>query len=140
MKVSPRLVSAAKQVKTKGSDGLRQAVIAGKASVSAAAMVASLPKTEQDRLVSEGATALAKTAKTIRQRIRHAKKNGWNIRSTVQPMKPVRESQPLPAKTALELPHDPVWAGRTLISVFDREFLVGLVQVLSTHLNEGVSQ
>lgn len=48
--------------------------------------------------------------------------------------KPVRgHSKPAP-KTALELPHDPVFAARTLISVFGREFLVGLVSEITRFL------
>ena len=53
--------------------------------------------------------------------------------------KPVRgHSRPAP-KTALELPHDPVFAARTLISVFGREFLVGLVSEITRFL-EGDGQ
>jgi hypothetical protein len=48
--------------------------------------------------------------------------------------RPIRgHSQPAP-KTALELPHDPEWAARTLISVFDRSFLETLVATLTKHL------
>jgi len=47
---------------------------------------------------------------------------------------PVRgHSKPAP-KTALELPHDPEWAARTLISVFDRPFLESLVAAITRHL------
>jgi len=52
---------------------------------------------------------------------------------------PVRAGEPLPAKTPVELPHDPVWAAKTLVSVFDRTFLKSLVSEL-TLLIEGEKQ
>jgi len=136
MNVSYGLVHAAEKVQTSGSEKLRQTVMAGEASVSAAAKLVHLPAQEQDRIAAQGGKAIASAARQLRGRSAPTAAR----RSSIRPMKPIRESQPLPAKTALEMPHDPVWAGRTLISVFDREFLVGLVQVLTTHLNEGVSQ
>jgi len=139
MNVSYGLVHAAEKVQSAGSEKLRQTVMAGEASVSAAAKLVHLPAQEQDRIAAQGGKAIATAARQLRVRSVTTARS-VAARSSIQPMKPVRDSQPLPAKTALELPHDPVWAGRALISVFDREFLVGLVQVLSTHLNEGVSE
>jgi hypothetical protein len=129
MNVSSGLVHAAEKVKSAGSEKLQQTVMAGEASVSAAAQLVSLPKQEQDRIADQGGKAIAQAAQKIRRQHRPAAKG-----ISPQAMKPVRDSQPLPPKTALELPHDPLWAAKTLISVFDREFLAGLVVALTNHL------
>ena len=132
MNVSSGLVHAAEKVKAVGSEKLQQAVMAGEASVSAAAEVATLPVKEQDRLASQGGKAIAKAAQGVRRQRqqRRAAPSGISPKA----MKPVRDSQPLPPKTALEIPHDPLWAAKALISTFDREFIVGLVQALTNHL------
>jgi hypothetical protein len=131
MNVSPRLVSAAKKVVEKGSPRLQEAVRNGEVSVSAAAKVATLPKPRQDELVDMGPKAVRKAAAKI------GKKHAAAASATeISPdaLTPVRDAVPLPAKTALDLPHDPVWAAKTLISVFDREFLVGLVSEITLFL------
>ena len=130
MDVSARLVSAAKKVVDKGSQRLQDAVRDGEVSVSAAAKVATLPKQRQDELVEMGPKAVRKAAAKI------GKKRAPASALEVSPdaMVPVRDAVPLPAKTALDLPHDPVWAAKTLISVFDREFLVGLVAQITLFL------
>ena len=129
--VSPRLVSAAKKVKAAGTEKLQRAVMTGHASVSAAAEVATLPVKEQDRLASQGGKAIAEAAQEVRRQ-RRQRRAAKGI--SPKAMKPVRDSQPLPPKTALEIPHDPLWAAKALISTFDREFIVGLVQALTNHL------
>ena len=133
MNVSSGLVHAAEKVRAAGSQRLQQAVMAGEVSVSAAAKVATLPVPQQDQLVGGGKKQIIRAANKISQQRRSARSR---LSGGISPraMKPVRESHPLPAKTALELPHDPVWAARALISVFDREFLDGLVRALSNHL------
>ena len=128
MNVSPRLVSAAKKVNELGTPSLQKAVRDGDVSVSAAAKVATLPKQRQDELVEIGPDAVRHAAAKIGKKLAPA--------SEVSPdaLTPVRDAVPLPAKTALELPHDPVYAAKTLISVFDREFLVGLVSEITHYL------
>lgn len=128
MNVSPRLVQAAKKVRESGTENLQSAVRAGEVSVSAAAEVARLPREKQDQAVAGGAKGIVAAARKVR-----SSRRGM---SGISPhaMKPFRKSEPLPPKTALELPHDPLWAARALISTFDREFLVGLVQTLTKHL------
>jgi len=130
MNVSSGLVHAAEKVKASGSPKLQQAVISGQASVSAAAKIAALPAEDQDKLAALGGKAIAQAAKKVR-------KNPRAI--SPKAMKPIRDSQPLTAKTALELPHDPTWAAKALISTFDREFLTGLVQAITNYL-QGESQ
>ena len=134
MNVSSGLVHAAEKIKSHGTEKLQQAVLAGEVSASAAAKVASLPREQQDQLVEGGRDAIIRAARKVRP------PRGASLR-TISPhaMKPVRKSEPLPPKTALELPHDPLWAARALISTFDREFLQGLVQALTNHL-QGDSQ
>ena len=131
MDVSARLVSAAKKVVEKGSQRLQDAVRDGEVSVSAAAKVATLPKPRQDELVDMGPKAVRKAAAKI------SKKRDAVSAMEISPdaLTPVRKAVPLPAKTALDLPHDPVWAAKTLISVFDREFLVGLVSEITLFLH-----
>ncbi|HPC58767.1 MAG TPA: hypothetical protein PK689_07200, partial [Kiritimatiellia bacterium] len=68
MNVSPRLVQAAKKVKTEGSEKLQEAVRSGQASVSAAAQVATLPKKEQDEVVAGGKDQIVQAAKEVRQK------------------------------------------------------------------------
>jgi len=59
-----------------------------------------------------------------------AKGNGISPRA----LRPVRgHSKPNP-KTALEMPHDPVYGARTLMSVFDRTYLAELVRELTSYL------
>jgi hypothetical protein len=128
MNVSTRLVHAAKKVKEEGTEQLQSAVRAGEVSVSAAAEVARLPKKEQDQAVAGGKKEVARAARRQREQRRASK--GISPKA----MKPVRDSKPLPPKTALEIPHDPLWAAKALISTFDREFIVGLVQALTNHL------
>jgi hypothetical protein len=122
------LVHAAKKVKEEGTEQLQSAVRAGEVSVSAAAEVARLPKKEQNQAVAGGKKEVARAARRQREQRRASK--GISPKA----MKPLRGSQPLPPKTALEIPHDPLWAAKALISTFDREFIVGLVQALTNHL------
>jgi hypothetical protein len=126
MNVSPRLVQTAKKVKEEGTEKLQSTVRSGEVSVSAAAEVARLPKEQQDQAVAGGKEEVARAARRARQeRRREISPNA---------LKPVRgHSRPQP-KTALEIPHDPVFAARTLISTFHREFLVGLVSELTRFL------
>lgn len=128
MNVSAGLVHAARKVVEKGSQSLQDAVRDGDVSVSAAAKVATLPKSRQDELVEMGPKAVRKAAGRI------GKKRAPASELSPNALPPVRDAVPLPAKTALEMPHDPVWAAKTLISVFDREFLVGLVSEITHYL------
>lgn len=132
MNVSAGLVHAAEKVQSHGSEKLQQAVMTGEASVSAAAEVATLPKDQQDKVVDAGKKEIVAAAKKVRHA--RARRSG---RGQISPdaLTPVRKAVPLPAKTALDLPHDPVWAAKTLISVFDREFLVGLVSEITLFLH-----
>ena len=47
---------------------------------------------------------------------------------------PTRAPTPLPKMTALSMPHDPVMGARTLIEVFDADYLRSLVGEISNHL------
>ncbi len=67
MGVSPRLVQAAKAVVTRGSEKLLQAVMAGKATVSAAAEIATLSKAKQDKIVDSGKKAIVAAAGDVRR-------------------------------------------------------------------------
>lgn len=97
MNVSPRLVSAAKKVKVEGSANLQQAVMSGEASVSAAAEVATLPKNQQDRIVAEGAKAVTKAARDIRQQRRIVAKAEYEADAGTipqdQPIRPLADDQ-----------------------------------------------
>ena len=126
MNVSPRLVQTAKKVMEEGTEKLQSAVRSGEVSVSAAAEVARLPKEQQDQAVAGGKEEVARAARRARQeRRREISPNA---------LKPVRGHSRLQPKTALEIPHDPVFAAKTLISTFPREFLVGLVSELTRFL------
>lgn len=67
LNVSPRSVEAASKVLKNGVPELVKAVERGDAKVAAAAAVASLPKPEQTRVVSEGPKAIKTKAKEIRK-------------------------------------------------------------------------
>lgn len=55
--------------------------------------------------------------------------------------RPVRDcASPYPEKTALELPHDAEMGARTLISVFDLNYLQQLVNVLTHYLSQQGAQ
>ena len=60
--VSPRLISRARRVRSKGAPDLVSAVEQGFVSVTAAAEVASLPKEEQQQLVANGPAAIVERA------------------------------------------------------------------------------
>ena len=61
-------------------------------------------------------------------------RRGKSIRISPRALKPVRgHSKPDP-KTTLELPHDPVYAARALMSVFDSDYLRKLVRELTNRL------
>jgi len=124
--VSPRTVQAAKKVKASGTPKLQEAVRSGQASVSAAAEVARLPARQQDKIVAGGPKAIAKAAGQRRRQRREG--------IARDALKPIRGHSKSIRKKALELPHDPVAAARTLVSVFDTEFLRGLVRELSRYL------
>lgn len=47
---------------------------------------------------------------------------------------PVRSGRPMPAMTALNMPHDPLMGARALIGQFSTDYLRALVAFLSTHL------
>lgn len=68
LNVSERTVNAAAKVKDEGAPELVAAVESGRASVSAAAEVATLPKAEQQEIVAKGETEILKAAKEIRAR------------------------------------------------------------------------
>lgn len=128
MNVSPRLVQAAKKVTQSGSPALQEAVRKGDVSVSAAADLARLPQDQQDKAVAEGPKAAVRAARAARQAGRRPSSPGG-----VSPhaMRPVRGHSQPELKTALELPHDPNNAARTLLSVFGRQFAVDLVVQLN---------
>jgi hypothetical protein len=67
--VSPRSVSDAKKVIANGSPALREAVKEGEVAVSAAAVVAELPKKEQTKIVRE--ERVSEAAKEIKQAKKH---------------------------------------------------------------------
>lgn len=67
LNVSERTVRSARRVLDRGSGELVSAVESGRVSVSAAAEVAELPKTEQAELVARGADEIIETAKRLRQ-------------------------------------------------------------------------
>jgi hypothetical protein len=123
MNVSPRLVQAARTVREKGAEALQRAVREGEVSVSAAAEVARLPRARQERLVSRGAREVARAAKLARQR----RSRGGISKDAFRPVR--GHSRPEP-KTALSMPHDPKMGARTLLSVFDSDYLVALVREL----------
>jgi len=130
MNVSERLVHTAKKVKESGTPALQQAVLAGQVSVSAASEVAKLPPKQQDDLVAKGPKAVRDAAKRAREKRRGA--GGLSPKA----LTPVHgHSKPDP-KTALELPHDPAYAAKTLMSVFPMDYLTELVREL-THCLEG---
>ena len=128
MNVSPRLVQMAKKVQQSGTEKLQDAVRRGEVSVSAAAKVATLPPAQQDRAVDGGKKQVAKAAAEIRRK--------KNPKGGIAPdaFKPIRGHSRTEAKTALELPHDPEAAARTLMSVFDAEYLKSLIKSLQTQL------
>lgn len=66
LSVSERTVNAAAKVKDEGTPELVAAVESGRASVSAAAEVATLPKAEQQEIVAKGETEILKAAKKIK--------------------------------------------------------------------------
>lgn len=66
MQVSTQTAYSAKAVRDKGSAALKDAVGAGEVSVSAAAEVADLPKSEQTALVKRGPRAVREKAKSVR--------------------------------------------------------------------------
>lgn len=66
LNVSPRSVASAKSVIEHGSSELVSAVESGKASVSAAADIATLPKEEQTEIVARGTKEILAAAKQIR--------------------------------------------------------------------------
>lgn len=65
--VSPRMIDAASKVLDRGVPELIQAVDDGKVKVSAAALVADLPKPEQSALVEKGQDAVKEKAREIRE-------------------------------------------------------------------------
>lgn len=67
LNVGERSVARAREVQERGVPELIAAVDAGEASVSAAALVATLPKEEQAEIASMGGKAVAETAKAIRE-------------------------------------------------------------------------
>jgi len=128
MNVSPRLVQMAKKVQQSGTEKLQEAVRRGDVSVSAAAKVATLPPEQQDSAVDGGKKQVAKVVTEIRSK----RKPKGGIAPDA--FKPVRGHSRPAAKTALELPHDPDAAARTLMSVFDLEYLKSLIESLQTQL------
>ena len=82
LKVSPRLVQAAKTVQEKGSEGLKQAVDMGIAKVSTAAVIASLPKKYQDDIVDLGPEAIKDEAARLREEAKLRKLKGHGARSS----------------------------------------------------------
>ncbi|MCG3181421.1 MAG: hypothetical protein BIFFINMI_03814 [Phycisphaerae bacterium] len=136
MNVSPRLVQAAKKVTQAGTPALQDAVRKGEVSVSAAADLTELPRDEQDRVAADGGKAAARAARTVRQS-RHLPSGPGGV--SPRAMRPVRGPGKPQYKTALELPHDPVHAARTLISVFGRQFIVDLVAQLNLLLEGDAS-
>lgn len=67
LNVSPRLVESASKVLRAGAPALQQAVEQGAAKVSAAAVLADLPKPQQEQIVAAGPTAIVKAAREVRQ-------------------------------------------------------------------------
>jgi len=67
MNVSSTLVHAAEKIKTAGSEKLQQSVLAGEASVTAAATIAKLPKAKQDQLVDSGPRAIREAARDMQK-------------------------------------------------------------------------
>ena len=129
MNVSPRLVQMAKKVQQSGTKKLQEAVRCGEVSVSAAAAVASLAPEQQDRAIQGGRKEVTRVAKEVR---RKRKKPASGIAPDA--FKPLRGHSRQAPKTALELPHDPDAAARTLMSVFDIEYLQLLIESLQTRM------
>lgn len=67
LNVSERSVETARKVEREGAPELIEAVETGEASVSAAALVATLPKDEQAEIASMGGRAVAEAAREIRE-------------------------------------------------------------------------
>ena len=87
-------------------------------------------------MAAGGGKAAAEAARTVRQ-ARHRPSGPGGISPNA--MHPVRGPGKPQYKTALEMPHDPVYAARTLISVFGRQFIVDLVAQLNLLLEGDAS-
>ena len=83
-----------------------------------------------------GTIATMNTAKIGRKR-RSARPRHGGI--SPDAMKPTRGHSVHQSKTALELPHDPQWACRTIVSAMGHDFARALVKELTTYL-EGATE
>lgn len=99
--VAPRTVAHAVQVEKSGDDALKRAVESGRASVSAAAEVATLSPEGQAEIVAKGETEILKAAKEIR-----AKKAQANAQARAEIK---AQSLPLPDGQYQCLVIDPPW-------------------------------
>lgn len=80
------------------------------------------------------ATRIGKDGRRYRSRQRRRRTGGIAKKA----FKPVRTGSAPARMTALNLPHDPVMGARTLIELFDADYLRALVTFLTKHL-EGVA-
>jgi hypothetical protein len=76
LNVSPRSVSEAAAIQSKGIPELTAAIEEGEASVSAAAIVANLPKEEQEAVVADGPQAITRKAAELRLEKKRKKAKG----------------------------------------------------------------
>lgn len=85
------------------------------------------------RTVSRGnATYQQDTTKIGGPKRRLRRKRSRHMAARIE--QPTRVPTPLPKMTALNMPHDPVMGARTLIEVFDVDYLRALVGEISNHL------
>jgi len=92
-------------------------------------------KTAQGATVAPSPTTrLGRDGKQYRARQRRRHTDGIAKNA----FKPVRTGSPPARMTALNLPHDPIMGARTLIELFDADYLRALVTFLAKHL-EGVA-
>jgi hypothetical protein len=92
-----------------------------------------IPKIET-RTVTRGKSTYQQNTAKIGGKGKKHRKDSPSRRMAARIEQPTRAPTPLPKMTALSMPHDPVMGARTLIEVFDADYLRSLVGEISNHL------